>query len=101
MEAERLAVVENELKNVRSETKDIKNLVTRMDEKADMKFDNLTKIVASKSEVENVNDRIDKEVLPEIREIKGKKQLKENLLWITIICSAILNVVMVYQVFSD
>lgn len=100
MEAERLAVVENEVKNVRDEVKDVKNLVTRMDEKINQKFENLGNSIVKKDELQDVNSRIDKEILPEIKDIKDKKQFKENLLWVTIICSAILNVIMVYQVFS-
>lgn len=101
MEFERLAVVENEVKNVKDAVRDVKDLVTRLDEKINQKFENLTGVVAHKTEIQEVNDRIDKEIKPEITDIKNKKQLKENLLWIGLLCSTIVNVIMVYTLFNN
>lgn len=111
MEVERLAVLENEVGNIKGTVADIKSIVIRSDEKSTQKFEALSNTVATKTDLKDetarnktdlkdVNDRIDKEVLPQIKEIQNKKQLKENLLWIGLLASTITSVIMVYTLFN-
>ncbi len=95
----RLAVLENEVKNVKDEVKDTKALVTGIDKK----LDGLAQNFASREDLRTYKQTQDKAMVTvqsQIDEINKRKQLKENLLWLGIIASSILNVVMVYATFT-
>lgn len=92
MESEiKLAVLENEVRNVKEEIRGTKEVTMRIDQKMDM----LAESFASKDDLREVNRRIDKEVIPEIKDIKGKRFVRENVILFGLFISILANVVMV------
>lgn len=108
MESEvKLAVLSNEVENVKKEVKDTKDIALRIEGK----MDSQAALFASKEELnaltsrnkEHLNavtDRIDKEVLPAIEEVKNKRLLRENILIATVIGQFIVLIIGIYVMFS-
>lgn len=91
-ELERLAVVENEVKNVRSDISEVKKILAEGLSTVNKKLDDAASNFVAKDEAVAMEKRIAK--------LESRNDLKNTLLWVGLVASAIINIVVIYQLFS-
>lgn len=91
-ELERLAVVENEVKNVRADVAEVKKILADGLAGVNKKLDTAASNFVDKSEASALEKRV--------TTLEKRNDLKNTLLWVGLVASAIINIVVIYQLFT-
>ena len=87
-----IAVLQTQMTSVQTDITDIKNMVTGITSKVDALAIANTRLETMAVEITNLKQ--------EITKLQSVNNLKNTLLWVGLVASAIINVLVIYQLFT-
>lgn len=91
-ENERLAIVENELKNLHDTVTRTDRNFTDVSTRLETKLDNLTTNFATVKDFTAMSDRVAR--------LEGRSNVKSTIVWVGLVASILVNMFMVYQLLT-
>lgn len=89
---ESIAILNTQVQNMSKEITEVKGYLQDIIVKVD-------RLALAMSEVNELRREL-KDIKTELEEVKGVNNLKNTLLWVGLVASAIINVVVIYQLFG-